>query len=116
MALKNLLSETIAECEEVGKGINDIARVQWVDKNLHDVKCTWKTFADAVRYIEYDSGFGAPMIDVSLAVVFKDGTWMERAEYDGAEWWEYKMCPVDTNIICTSEDKVKEAVLHHSYE
>lgn len=24
---------------------------------------------------------------------FKDGTWGERYEYDGAECWEYKKCP-----------------------
>lgn len=112
MALKNLLSETIAECEKIGKRTDDIDRVQWVDENLHDVKCTWKTFADAVKHLKYNSSYGVQEINESLAVVFKDGTWLERAEYDGAEWWEYKMCPVDTNIICTSEDKIKEAVSH----
>ena len=116
MALMNLLDETIAECEKVGKGINDIDRVQWVDEALHDVKCTWKTFADAVRHLEYDNSYGAQEINESLAVVFKDGTWLERAEYDGAEWWEYKMCPVDTNIICISTGKVKEAMTSHSDE
>ena len=104
MALRNLLNETIVKCKEVGKGINDIDRVQWVE-NLQNIKCDWKTFADAARHIEYDSGFGAQKIEPSLAVVFKDGTWLERAEYDGAEWWEYKMCPVDTNIVCTSKNK-----------
>ena len=116
MGLKNLLDETIAKCEEIGKGINDIAMVQWVDENLHDVKCTWKTFDDAVRHLEYDNGYGGQEINESLSVVFKDDTWLERAEYDGAEWWEYKKCPVDTNIECISIDKVKEAVLHHSDE
>lgn len=113
MGLKNLLSETIAECESIGKRTNDIDRVQWVDGHLHAVKCTWKTFADAVRHLEYDSGYGAQEINESLAVVFNDGTWLERAEYDGAEWWEYKMCPVDTDVICTSKNKVKEAMIHY---
>jgi hypothetical protein len=26
-------------------------------------------------------------------VWYTDGTWSERAEYDGSEWWEYKSCP-----------------------
>ncbi|QNI21485.1 hypothetical protein [Salmonella phage 3sent1] len=26
-------------------------------------------------------------------VWFTDGTWLERGEYDGSEWWEYKATP-----------------------
>lgn len=26
-------------------------------------------------------------------VWYSDGTWSERGEYDGAEWWEHRECP-----------------------
>lgn len=40
---------------------------------------------------EYDAGYGIMNVDGFIA--FKDGTWMERREYDGSEWWEYKDMP-----------------------
>lgn len=40
---------------------------------------------------EYDRGFGSQ--ELEGVVVFKDHTWLERHEYDGSEWWEYKKCP-----------------------
>lgn len=39
----------------------------------------------------YDSGYGGQK--VYGTVWYKDGTWSERCEYDGSEWWEYKKVP-----------------------
>lgn len=33
--------------------------------------------------------YGVAEVNQNLRVVFKDGSWLERQEYDGAEWWEY---------------------------
>jgi hypothetical protein len=43
------------------------------------------------KYTVYDSGCG--MQEVVGTVVFKDGTWLERQECNGSEWWEHKVCP-----------------------
>jgi len=40
---------------------------------------------------EYDSGYGWQ--ELFGIVWYTDGTWSERGEYDGAEWWEHKVCP-----------------------
>ena len=40
---------------------------------------------------QYDSGFGA--MRLNGYIWYKDGTWSERGEYDGSEWWEYKKLP-----------------------
>lgn len=40
---------------------------------------------------EYDSGYGTQ--ELFGFIWFADGTWAERGEYDGSEWWEYKHCP-----------------------
>ena len=39
----------------------------------------------------YDDGYGAQHLKGVIAL--KDGTWYERAEYDGSEWWEYRSLP-----------------------
>ncbi len=39
----------------------------------------------------YDSGFG--MQELKGIVWLQDGTWLERGEYDGSEWWEHKVLP-----------------------
>ena len=40
--------------------------------------------------IDYDDGYGDQEIAVDLVVVFTDGGFLRRAEYDGSEWWEYE--------------------------
>jgi len=41
---------------------------------------------------EYNNGYGRAMINKKLVIV---GTnwWIERQEYDGAEWWAFKTIP-----------------------
>lgn len=39
----------------------------------------------------YDSGYGGQ--ELFGAIWYEDGTWSERGEYDGAEWWEHKKRP-----------------------
>lgn len=40
---------------------------------------------------DYDNGFGTQVVDGTI--VFTDGTWLTRGEYDGSEWWENHVCP-----------------------
>jgi hypothetical protein len=42
-------------------------------------------------YFNYDSSYGRQYLFGT--VWFEDGTWLERGEYDGSEWWEHKICP-----------------------
>jgi len=53
-----------------------------------------KAYSDAYdlyKGIEYDSGYGTQYLHG--LVVFYDNSWLERAEYDGSEWWEYHKVP-----------------------
>jgi hypothetical protein len=50
----------------------------------------YEKFLSEINY-EYDSGFGGQ--ELFGYVWFEDGTWLERGEYDGSEWWEHKTCP-----------------------
>ena len=40
----------------------------------------------------YDCSYGFQLVDGWI--VFKDKSWLERDEYDGSEWWEYRKCPM----------------------
>lgn len=40
---------------------------------------------------EYDHGWGSQFLDGTIW--YTDGTWSERGEYDGSEWWEHRECP-----------------------
>ena len=39
----------------------------------------------------YDNGYGGQ--ELYGYIWYTDGTWSERGEYDGSEWWEYKKTP-----------------------
>jgi hypothetical protein len=40
---------------------------------------------------EYDAGYGTQK--VKGFIWMQDGTWYDRGEYDGSEWWEYRSVP-----------------------
>lgn len=81
----NLWEETIADLEENGKKWEDVEFVCTDDYVLVN-------FEKEAKEIYYDSGYGGAEIPMNLKVVGSD-FWMERHEYDGSEWWEYKTMP-----------------------
>ena len=49
------------------------------------------TFTTALSQINYDNGFGTQHLFGTIWLNY--GTWMEREEYDGSEWWSHCECP-----------------------
>lgn len=86
----NLLKETRAVLREHGKTTNDVI---WVGRRSINAVCSWGDFEEQAENIEYDNSYGIPEIPEDLVVVGVDW-WLERAEYDGSEWWEYKTFPM----------------------
>lgn len=84
--MTNLLKETVDDLKSAGKQPTDI---QWIGDGRYITD--WNTF-EKIADIEYDSGFGAQEIATTLKIVGVDW-WMERHEYDGSEWWEFKTIP-----------------------
>lgn len=63
----------------------------------------WEGFLKALDF-DYDNGYGAQMLYGKIW--FKDGSWAERDEYDGSEWWAYRKRPdIPAALIA---DKVNE--------
>ena len=47
--------------------------------------------------LSYDEGYGSQ--ELFGYIWYKDGTWSERCEYDGSEWWRHiKRPPIDVEI------------------
>ena len=82
----NLLSETKEAIRESKHTIDDILWIGSADGNL---AISWDDF-EKIADIDYDSGYGAQKIATDLVIVLKDKTWLERGEYDGSEWWDYR--------------------------
>ncbi len=38
----------------------------------------------------YDNGYGGQ--ELFGTIWYENGTWSDREEYDGSEWWEYHIC------------------------
>jgi len=80
----NLLKETLEILEENNKTEKDVLFVEY------EGYITFEKFKE-ISDFEYDSGFGGAEIP-DINVVGKDW-WLERGEYDGSEWWEFKTIP-----------------------
>lgn len=84
----NLLRETKQVLMEHGLSPEDVL---WVGRPGLNLKCDWAGFVKQANII-YDNGYGGAEIPEDLVVVGKDW-WLERYEYDGAEWWEFQRAP-----------------------
>lgn len=86
----NLLKETIDVLHRHNKKLSDITQMCDSEKRVYrDVnEEDLKEFLD----MNYNYGHGLVEINPFLTLIGKD-FWLERAEYDGREWWEYKALP-----------------------
>ena len=84
----NLLEETEDKLRNCHKAPKDVL---WIGTDDGTEAITWDEFAKMADF-NYDDDYGKIDIRLNLVVVGKDW-WMERHEYDGSEWWEYKEQP-----------------------
>ena len=84
--IRNLLEETTNELKSEGLTWDDVRFVRTFHNQF--------TVEEAKKMMdfEYDCGYGGTEVDESLMVV-GDDWWLERREYDGSEWWEFKSMP-----------------------
>lgn len=104
----NLLKETKSVLKENGKTIKDIIAVQGNDFGMS--VDNFIRLADT----EYNRGYGAQKVAQDLLLIGKD-FWLERKEYDGSEWWEYKAFPnILENIIDVDALTVNQSLIDGS--
>lgn len=86
----NLLKETVDVLKDNGKTLLDI---EWVGTIDSEYECNLCELID----IDYDNGYGGAEIPSGFILAGND-FWLERHEYDGSEWWEYKELPSRPSI------------------
>ena len=59
-------------------------------------KKDYQKFLTSLNF-SYNDGFGSQFLDG--IIWYNDGTWSDRGEYGGSEWWEYRKCPSMADII-----------------
>lgn len=84
--MKNLLEETKRVLADHNKSMEDVVAIQGEKFGISIDR--FIKLADR----KYDSGFGGTEVAEDLKVI-GDGWWLERHEYDGSEWWEFKEMP-----------------------
>jgi hypothetical protein len=89
----NFLDETKDFLEKRNKTLDDIIYVQTDEFRIKDIQKFLKSMD-----FDYDDGFGCQEIPSDLKIIGKD-FWLERYEYDGSEWWDFKTTPVPNDII-----------------
>jgi hypothetical protein len=89
--MANLLQETNEILKENKKSWQE---VKWV--GCRDFQIPIALFKDLANK-EYDDGYGAQEVATDLLVV-GNNWWLERHEYDGSEWWEFKELPKEPII------------------
>lgn len=86
----NLVEETIEYIE-----LNNIVEeILWVGSRDGKYSMSWNDFVTNFKTVTYDDGFGSQEVAADLVVAFKDGSWLERYEYDGSEGWDYSKAPI----------------------
>lgn len=91
--MTNLWEETLRELATYGKTFKDVKYIQGSDFAI-----TKENFEQVAKKSEYYSGFGTAKVAEDLVIV-GDVWWLERHEYDGSEWWEYKETPKQINEV-----------------
>ena len=85
--MKNLLEETEKMLQDLGKTWQD---VRYICGNGYEI--SQGDFRRIATGFNYSADYGHQYVPEDLTIV-GDGWWLERGEYDGSEWWEFKSCP-----------------------
>ncbi len=56
----------------------------------------YEAFLEGLDY-DYDEGYGGQ--NLFGVIWYYDGTWSERVEYDGSEWWLHQSFPEFSEIL-----------------
>lgn len=108
--MKNLKQETIEALAEKGYTPKDVEFVMVTRYPMYEEEMPEEFELDMESFWEeadqrYDEDYGMPEVSPSLKVVGKDW-WLERAEYDGSEWWEFKQTPTKPKKTIEAKEEV----------
>lgn len=91
MTTLNLYSETTKILSSYNKKISDILFISTITSE-GTFEIPVDEFFELAQTIDYDNGYGGVEINEHLKIVGEDW-WLERNDYDGAEYWTFKTMP-----------------------
>lgn len=87
--MSNLYNETIEYLNHIGYKASDVDFCTvMIDGHDEEVQFDFSTFVKNSDF-EYDEFNEDVEVNISLRIVFKDGTWLERWEENGFEAWRH---------------------------
>lgn len=95
--MTNAKEEFIGHTSEVKSKVKAVAiyTADWEPsiKDCLKVGYTEEDFNSFLKRLDfkYNSGYGGQ--ELYGMIWYEDGTWSERGEYDGSEWWDYRAVP-----------------------
>lgn len=105
--LTNLFEEVVSNLKCHNYGLQDIKSITTCDEDDKIHFFDIKNFLELAKTIDYDAGYGGNEINLSLRITMNDGSFFQRAEYDGSEWFEYYELRDTVNVIEVIFDKDK---------
>jgi len=85
--LTNLFTETERELARNGHTFDNVEHV-----TLYGTGIELDDFVEFAKAFDYDSSYGHEYVP-PFVIKMHDGSWYERAEYDGSEWWSFNKSP-----------------------
>lgn len=95
MSDRNLFDETVSTLKTYGYERSDVAFI-----SLDGIEIEPGEFWEFAARFWYDNGYGLAEIPPFI-LSMSDGTWYERAEYDGSEWWRHVVPPTCPNTVAS---------------
>lgn len=100
---EKIIDETTEAIKQSGHTPEDIKFIGSVGSGH---ACTWDEFKKLAEAGDkhYYSGYGAQTLAHDLVIIFSDGTFLDRDEYDGSEGWAFHKpleIPAETKPITT---------------
>jgi hypothetical protein len=97
------------ECADITREIYDFVKKQYVEIDIRlpvgYSEEEFTAFLTALNF-DYDDGYGTQ--ELYGTIWFDDGTWLERYEYDGSEWWVFKQYPVIPEYLSPEKCELDE--------
>jgi hypothetical protein len=102
--MTNIGEELLEHFKDIGNPTISYWSMKYVDSDSDRPVMTFKDAGyideplfSTLVHINYNSGYGTQHL--FGYVVYEDGTWSERVEYDGMESWVHRVCPdIDTPV------------------
>ena len=94
----NALEELEDVLENIEKVVSDIKAINIaiINRDYEKIVHVKRVEDLSLLNVEYDDGYGSQ--ELEGIVLFDDGTWLEREEYDGSEWWRFLATPTIEDV------------------